>query len=377
MAQINVADTIIAIRKTRDDEKHLPIIDNTRLTAVNTCPRWAGVRYGHNKIMGSGTSRALALEVGTALHHSFGAIRLHQLARNGYVDHAMHHARRLFPRDGAYEEARSIINAASSTNEGDLTALRELGLFGIEYSRYEDDEKDKKRTRVNMEEAIIKYANRYNLSNRIWVSKQDKPEATVGIEIPFDVIIDIRARPGVLFSNYTTSPLGDEGKQIRFVGRLDGLVFDSGDNLLLEENKTTAQINATWITQWEMSHQLTGYIVVARQFAMLSCEAAEVIGLAIPQPKTSPYDGLVRVPATRSASRVNQWLQWFVNSVLDFEDATAAPLEAATFTHSCTRYFRECSMLPLCASDREEQEDIFNNQMTIQEWNPLSEDVAE
>jgi hypothetical protein len=42
------------------------------------------------------------------------------------------------------------------------------------------------------------------------------------------------------------------------------------------------------------------------------------------------------------------------------------------FTHSCNRYFRPCSLIPFCASDREEQERIIA-EMVTDEWSPLDD----
>lgn len=362
MARIDLNDCAFAFRKTTLEDQHLPIIDNTRLTAVNTCPRWAGIRYGHNKILGAGSSRALALEVGTACHHSFAAIRLLQLYNQGQREHAAYHAKRLFPKLDAYMELMSTI--ADNVSNMD-TALREVALFGLEYSEYYDDPSDKKRTLVNMEEAIIKYANRYNvLERKIWVQDEQNPEKLVGIEIPFDYIVQVDSIRG----NFAR-------KRVRFVGRIDGISVDvATSKVILEENKTTSQINSAWLSNWAMAHQVTGYMVVASAMTMTNVREAEVIGLAIPQPKSSPYDGLVREYVTRNTSQVNQWLAWFLHSVDEFELARTAPLDAATYTHSCTRYFRECSLMPLCTAEREDQENIFTNEMTVDEWNPLAEE---
>lgn len=361
MARIDINDCAFAIRKAREDDQHLPIIDNTRLTAVNTCPRWAGIRYGHNKIMGAATGRALALEVGTACHHSFAAIRLLQLAQGAYYDHAAYHAKRLFPKLDAHMELMSmLVDNTVSTHD----KLREVALFGLEYSEYYDDPSDKKRTLVNMEEAIVKYANRYNPHERkVWIKDANDPTSLVGIEIPFDYVIEVKSIRGTFAD-----------KRFRFVGRIDGISVNSAEKVVLEENKTTSQINAAWLSNWAMAHQITGYMVVASAMTMQHVREGEVIGLAIPQPKSSPYDGLVREYVTRNESQINQWLAWFMYSAEEFDIARHDPLGASTFTHSCTRYFRECSLLPLCCAEKEDQKNIFDNEMHVDEWNPLAEE---
>lgn len=358
MDHIDIYKGAIAIRKTRPQEQHLPIYDNTRLVAVNTCPRWAAVRYGHNKVFGSGTSRALALEAGAACHHAFAAIRLFQLY-NTHKEHALYHAKRLFPRDDAWQ---AFIQVIKSENLDEYMIMNELCGLALEYSQYYDDPGDKRRTLVNMEEALAKYTSRYDITKPIWVKDDKDPTALVGIEIPFDLLLTYK------------DP--DTTREARFVGRIDGISVNN-DKLVLEENKTTSQINASWIAQWHMSHQVTGYMIAVSTLAMQQCQDADIMGLAIPQPRQSAYDGLIVEGTKRNPTQINNWLKWFFTSVAEFNHAKDDWFNASMYTHSCTRYFRECSLIPLCSAERDEQEQIFNNEMAEQVWNPLAEDVAE
>ena len=50
-----------------------------------------------------------------------------------------------------------------------------------------------------------------------------------------------------------------------------------------------------------------------------------------------------------------------------------APTDATMFTHSCSRYFSSCSLLPLCADTAEQRKHVFENEMVVQKWNPLAE----
>lgn len=360
--RINIYNSIISITTAREEHKSWPIYDNTRLVAVNTCPRWAGVRYGHSKSMGSAsTGRALALEAGAACHHAFAAVRLFQL-HTTRPEHAKFHAKRLFPRAEAYEEILATIKA-DGLDEFQLMA--ELCGVALEYSQFYDDPNDKRRTLTNMIESLAKYCSRYDITQKLWVEDEDRPDKLVGIEIPFDTIITCQSRTN---SAKPTS--------VRFVGRIDGISVQDNQTVL-EENKTTSQINQSWIAQWSMAHQLTGYMLVASRLTHQPCNQAEVHGLALPQPRSSPYDGYVIEHTTRNATQFNQWLQWFFDSVTQFDSARDNWIDAPTYTHSCTRYFRECSLIPLCTADREEQQQIFDTEMHIDEWNPLTEDTGE
>ena len=61
-----------------DDLNSLQAFDFTKLSAVNTCPTWGIVRYGYHKVF-STTSRAMALEAGSACHEVFASARLFDL----------------------------------------------------------------------------------------------------------------------------------------------------------------------------------------------------------------------------------------------------------------------------------------------------------
>ena len=55
---------------------------------------------------------------------------------------------------------------------------------------------------------------------------------------------------------------------------------------------------------------------------------------------------------------------------------SAEPTDAPMYTHSCNRYFRSCSFIPLCTETRERRKWIYDNEMITQRWNPLEEDTA-
>lgn len=361
---------------TNVDRDSLQIIDNTRLTAVNTCPRWGAIRYGHNKTLSTGEGRALALEAGAACHQGFAAVRLLHLYAQGNHEQAIYHTARLFPKtiEGCDKPTHEYMRPWLESKEDFTIRAQEMALLGLAHSQYYDDPNDKKRTYTNLEESLVKYARRYNpKADKIWVRDHQNPTSDVGIEIPFDLC-------------FTATRIGDRGIvntlqhngfACRFVGRIDGIHEDDTRRLIVKEEKTTSLISSTWVSGWAMAHQITGYIVAASTYTGKQVNHGCVNGLAIPQPKSSPYDGFVSVPFVRDQDAVVQWLQWFLNSYTELQQYVANPLDAPTYTHSCTRYFRECPQLPLCTATREEQEHIFNNEMVVKVWNPLEEELAE
>ena len=88
----------VSLRAKLPNEKvdHLPAFDFTKLSAINTCPRWGLIRYDKGLTFNT-VSRSMALEAGSACHEFFAAVRLYQLGYvQGFTQHMAHHGKVLF-----------------------------------------------------------------------------------------------------------------------------------------------------------------------------------------------------------------------------------------------------------------------------------------
>jgi hypothetical protein len=239
------------------------------------------------------------------------------------------------------------------------TRMVQMALYLIEASGYYDDPQDRRRTVTNMEEACVAYIDRYPL-------KQNMPvvhHSFVGVELPVDVCISLDG--GAVWH--------------RFVGRVDAIQWDSrGRFVEVVDNKTGSRLDNAWLAGYTMSHQVTGYcIAVTAILASLGIydkpvEHGVVLGLAMPQPRTSDFGGYVRHPVTRPEYRWMQWFEWFKHTTALGSEWMQNPIEAPKYTHSCNRYFRSCQFVPFCDSDREEQAAMIK-EMPTHEWSPLDE----
>jgi hypothetical protein len=354
----------IDIRPTQPHERELPWFDNTKLTAINTCPTYAGLRYHHHKSLGAG-GRKLALEVGTVCHDVFAMVRLATLYYHGEdfyrakpdynfsMDAVLSHGSKLYTADrfalilGRFEEGR---NKTSSIQTAVLNAAIDL----INTSGYYDDPLDRRRTVSNIEEACITYCDRYPLESFMPVVHN----AFVGVEIPIDVIISY------------------DGITRRFKGKLDGFCFGSdGKTLEVHENKTGGRIDEVWSTGHELAYQITGYALAMSAIAVYhnvplasAITHANLFGLAVPQPRTSG-EGYRRVPIMKHKHDFDQWIKWFIHTTGEADKYIADPLNAPQYRHSCNRYFSMCQFYPFCASDPEERELIFS-EMREDKWDP-------
>lgn len=342
-------------------DAHLETYDHTKLSAVNTCPTWGVLRYGMHKTMPS-TGRALALECGKALHECFAFIRLCNMMEDfdkhdpvGVADQLwQHHGLRLFGEE-RFEHICSQIQEC-----GDLIDMCKRGAIAVlDTSGFYDDPRDKRRTLSNMEECIFAYINRWRWDHPVWVRDPTDPQSDIGVEIPFDVVVEIT---------------GMQMMSFRLTGKIDGIHWNTLGNLVVHDNKTASRLTEAWAAGQVINHQYTGYCMAASVFTQHQVNHTEVIGLAVPLPKTYDFGGFLRELSTRDTHHYERWLSWLVHSVNVYRSYEGDPYEAPKYTHSCSRYFRPCMMLPFCDADDDEQR-VIVSEMEHDEWSPLHKEL--
>jgi hypothetical protein len=187
------------LRLTTADDMHLETFDHTKLSAVNVCPTWGILRYQMHKRM-SGDGRAMALEAGSAMHECFSFIRLATLM-NQYEGNAQfqdklwsYHGERLFGVDRLVEISEQIKDATDVVD-----AAKRGSIAVLDTSGFYDDPRDRRRTLSNLEECIYAYVNRWRWDQRVWMRDPTDATSDIGIEIPFDVVVEIEGNPKHMF----------------------------------------------------------------------------------------------------------------------------------------------------------------------------------
>jgi hypothetical protein len=361
----------LSTRMATDEDAHLPTYDHTKLSAINTCPTWGILRYSHHKRM-PGANRAMALEAGSAAHEAFAAVRWYQykyVQAKTEVEHqiAHNHGLRLFPND-RFDQMLGVINETSTHR----TNCINFAIEAIESCDFYDDVSDNRRTVSNISEAIISYVDSIDMDRYpIWVRDNTDPLSDIGIEIAFDVVVDIEYESGPTFEDKGGY---NNNLQVRFTGKLDGLHIDHKRNnqLIIEENKTGARLDDSWLAQWVLSHQITGYCVSAQTFTGLPCTRAIVAGMRLPIGK-NPSEGIRKEVVNRHPIMFDKWAGWFVTTILMENEYRDNVVNAPMYTHSCNRYFRACSFLPFCSAESVEEKEQIIEEMELDEWSPLHE----
>jgi hypothetical protein len=300
---------------------------HSRLTDLNQCPTWGVV---HLQRQYTTSARALALEAGETMHEVFAAIRIWQLInRQGLKKHGLVTATRIFglPR---WKAALQEVDPGLDDRE----QLLQLGFAILHSSGFYDDPADGIRTISNMEMATITYVDEAltKMDNwPIWVADSKDHTRPIGIEQVFDVVLTF-----------------SDQRLVRYIGTIDGLVLDTyrDSRPTLDENKTASRLDDGWITSFDMSHQITGYLTCSASVFGFPIWHARVQGLKI-KPTNRGEDYYAKT-TSRDPAAILHWGRWVYHTVGLFETYKDDFENAPRYTHSCNRYFRPCSLIPFC-----------------------------
>jgi hypothetical protein len=173
-----------------------------------------------------------------------------------------HHGERLFGAERLVqisEQIKDATDVVDAAKRGSIAVLDTSGFY--------DDPRDKRRTLSNLEECIYAYVNRWRWDQRVWMRDPADATSDIGIEIPFDVVVEIEGNPKHVF---------------RLTGRIDGIHLNADGELYIADNKTASRLNDAWAQAFLLSHQITGYCVAASVFTGELVHKAEVLGSSHP-----------------------------------------------------------------------------------------------
>lgn len=318
---------IESITKTTEaQKKSLTPYSNSRLVAVNQCPTW-GVVSSQKRYASS--ARAMALEAGELMHQVFAAVRIWQLEHiQDLPGHAAVTGTRIFGKQRWHKILKGV------RAKGDFEQLCELAFAVMDTSDWVDNPVDKVRTRQNMELAAMEYIKErlpYMENWPIYVKDEKDSKALVGIEQVFDVV--------VLFS---------DGRQIRYIGTLDGCIIKAATGqYCVDENKTASRLDEGWRSSFELSNQITGYCACSGIILGFPVMKVRVTGTKI-KPSGRGEDCYALEPLVRDDEFIQSWGRWLHFTVSLYERYKDNYEDAPRFTHSCNRYFRPCALIPFC-----------------------------
>jgi hypothetical protein len=374
-------DEIVSIDiKENDNSKPVMALDFSKLNSISTCPMYGITRHILNKNF-QVNERSMALECGDLCHKCFAVYRALSIYFRGEEENnetlakiGIRELSKVFREvcsDADDNQISEFIKECFEKAEEKVTKLAKFTIFSdfiIDNSGYYDDPEDKKRTIANIKDSLVHYCSNFLeivIDEPVWIEDENDENSKVGIEIPFNTIVTI-----------TFVANGMENIQdFNFIGKIDGIHVKRKDNnsLIIHENKTASRLDDSWLGQWYKSHQITGYCLVGSYFTNQECIQARVLGMQIPAPKSSGYAfRMERVD--REHFSFSDWARWILTTYEIIEDYKEIPEKAPMNTHACCKFYRQCAFIPVCCSSEEERKRIIEEDMVIDEWNPLEGD---
>ena len=162
------------------------------------------------------------------------------------------------------------------------------------------------------------------------------------------------------------------GQPLLYTGRADMIADFAGGRYVFDE-KTTSQLGQTWLNQWELRSQFTGYIWAARQ-ANIETQGAIVRGISILKTK---YDTL-QVITNRSPWEIDRWLVQVTRDAQRMIRCWEEEWWDYSLDNACTEY-GGCSLRSVCKSPDPETwlpmyfepkvwDPLARKEMTVEEW---------
>jgi hypothetical protein len=321
---------------------------------MNQCPTW-GVVHAQREY--DTNARAMALEAGSTMHQVYAGMRIWQLE---YIQKLPNHAREVAHRIFGQERWNKI-QAEMDNSLPKREHIQQLAFAILHSSEWYDDPNDQIRTMTNMELSAIYYIDErleYMENWPIYVEDKKKPKARVGIEQTFDVCLTY-----------------DDKRVIRYIGTIDGLVQKAHtEEWFLDENKTASRLDDGWRNSFDMRHQVTGYCAASTAVFGFPIFKSRITGCKVKP--TNRGEDVVTVEASRDEHSIRHWAAW-VRHTVDMYDQYKDDYEhAPRYTHSCSRYFRPCSLLPFCADTPEGRKEQYE-QMKEADLSPSERAVQE
>lgn len=156
------------------------------------------------------------------------------------------------------------------------------------------------------------------------------------------------------------------GDPVIYTGRSDFLGMMS-DALWIVDDKTTSQLGASWINQWDLRSQFTGYSWHAKKVAGMPVQGCMVRGVSILKTK---YDH-AQVPTYRPDWQIDRWLQQVLHDLERLKLAWETGYFDYNLDEECNSY-SGCLFRRICLSPPDSQEAWLEADYEKRVWDPLA-----
>lgn len=273
---------------------HFPTaVDSTMVKAFRGCPRKFELEYLN--------------------HWKSKTPSIHLHAGKAFAS-ALEETRRSFWEDG--------LSPDQALERGGARLVHEYGTF--------DEPHDTAKTLPRMLGALIYYFDRWPLQ-----SDPVKPHKWG----PNKYAIEFSFASALPFNNPET------GEPVIYTGRSD-MIGEMHDALYIVDDKTTSALGSSWMHQWDLRSQFTGYTWAARDVASIPIQGCMVRGISILKTK---YD-TAEVITYRAPWMVERWLQQTIRDLTRMAQAWESGYFDYNLDEECNSY-GGCLFKRVCTSD--------------------------
>lgn len=153
---------------------------------------------------------------------------------------------------------------------------------------------------------------------------------------------------------------------IMFAGRFDMLATDKNGRYYVVDEKTASKLGDSWIMNWDLDAQMSGYIWAVKQSKIADIEImGQVRGISILK---NDY-GHVEVPIVRSKYMIDQWHEQLLHDVEGMIRCWKAKWWDKNLSNACTEYAHACDYAILCKSADPTR--LIEGNFKEEIWNPL------
>lgn len=214
---------------------------------------------------------------------------------------------------------------------------------------------DIKKSFVNMMGAVISYFTTYPLDDDPF--KPLMINGTPMVEFSFAIPLEGTKHP-------------QTGEPIIYFGRADMIgEYGTGGPQLVNDDKTTVALGGSWVSQWELRAQFTGYVWAARHHG-IPAEGAMVRGTSILK---DSYGHAQAGPLYRPQWQLDRWERQLRRDIDRMIDSWQSGEWDYNLDQTCFQYFRPCPFLTMCTNEKPEQ---WLGDYEHHEWDPLAQEEA-
>jgi hypothetical protein len=165
------------------------------------------------------------------------------------------------------------------------------------------------------------------------------------------------------------------GEFLEYAGRYDMLATeDATGRLYIVDEKTASKLGDSWVNQWDLDSQMTGYIWSVQQericgegLGEFPSILAQIRGVSI----LKDGNGHVEIPISRPQWMVDRWYTNMLGLVHRMVDAYQRnDWDMAQHGNACVSYNRPCDYTALCCSPNPER--LIEGTYHTVVWNPVA-----